>query len=263
MVRIGPYLIALSRSSLLMHGLIQIVRHVGNELRERLLLHLTQHAVEIEVIQLQIEIGGHKTGEAVVVVLFVDVEKLFVSSRHDAEAVLTQVLRQGLFEVLQLGNIHQITHVHPKIGRYVEVILLQFVNTRLHTIHKGLLLICKLQSTRLAAGSVVELTPGLVFAFLYRLEVHTLVEFPHQRVIPRSGRIDTSDIGILEGIALSGCWCTPQHAQITQTETRHVHIEVETVFQLLYINRRCRQLNHTCRFLVAGSHQYCQTDQEK
>ena len=56
-------------------------------LRESMLLHLAHHAVEIHVEKLQVEVGRDKRREVAVVILLVDMEQLYLLSRHDGKAV--------------------------------------------------------------------------------------------------------------------------------------------------------------------------------
>ena len=58
------------------------------------LLHLAHHAVEINMVELQEQVGGDEAGKLMVVVLFVYVEQLLVAGRHDGKAILGQPLRQ-------------------------------------------------------------------------------------------------------------------------------------------------------------------------
>ena len=69
--------------------------HVATELyhqgQQLVLLDFAQHAVDVEVEYLQIEVGRHETGEVGIVVGFIHVEELVVVCRHDTEAVFGQL----------------------------------------------------------------------------------------------------------------------------------------------------------------------------
>ena len=78
----------------LAHSLKHVVREVGHQRHQMLLLQFAQHAVEVEVIELQEEVGGDKRGEALVVVLLIDVEQLFVLCRHNGKALVCQLLTE-------------------------------------------------------------------------------------------------------------------------------------------------------------------------
>ena len=45
------------------HGAVHDLREVGHQAQQPLLLDLAQHAVDVEVIELQVEVGGHEVGE--------------------------------------------------------------------------------------------------------------------------------------------------------------------------------------------------------
>ena len=109
----GPDLLVAARPSLrVAHGAEHSLREVGHHGQQLLLLKFAQHAVYIEVEHLQIKIGGHETGEVLVVVLLIHLEQLVVQGRHDGEAVLCQLLTQLLIKVLDLFGIRQVRHVH-------------------------------------------------------------------------------------------------------------------------------------------------------
>ena len=78
---------------------------------ELLFLDATQHVVEIEMVELQIEVGGHKRREVAVVVFLVDVEELYLLPRHDGEPVLSQCAFQARIEGGELEGVQHIVHV--------------------------------------------------------------------------------------------------------------------------------------------------------
>ena len=76
---------------------VVVVTHDGME--ELIHLQLAQHAVDVKMIELQIEVGGNEVGEFAIVVLFVYLEQLCVAGGYDGKAFLAQLLTQCLIEL--------------------------------------------------------------------------------------------------------------------------------------------------------------------
>ena len=143
---------------------------------ELLFLDATQHVVEIEVVELQIEVGGHKRREIAVVVFLVDVEELYLLPRHDGESVLSQCAFQARVEGGELEGVQHIVHVDQLSAFRVEVLLAQFVLASLDFRHKGRLGGCVFYGHRLV-GPVFLISVALFLIFLFKV-------FPHQVVVP-------------------------------------------------------------------------------
>ena len=201
-----------------------------------MLLHLAQHAVDIEVVELQEEVGGHEVGELVIVVLLVDMEQLVVVGGHDGEAYLGQMLAEQRVKLLQLCRVHQVLHVHAQTLSSLEVSLLQLILAGLQTVDELLLLIRKLDQADLLRSTVVIVAPRLVVLHLDVLEVGFLGKLVHQRVIPGSRAVDTSDIGVLEGVALLGSGRIAEQSDVAQLQTRYIHVVVDAVEQRLHVD---------------------------
>ena len=202
-----------------LHGLgvhidVHVVGEVYHQRIKGMLLQLAQHTVEIEVIELQEQIGRHKRGEVAVVVLLVDVEQLVVGSRDNGKAVSGQLLAEQRVKDLQLRGVHEVAYVHPQSLVGIEIQLLQLVLAQLQPLHEGLLLRRVFQHLQLVGGTVVVVAPRLVATLLDAAEVQALVKLPHQRVVPRRRLIDTAQIGILERETLTGGWGMTEHPQV-------------------------------------------------
>ena len=75
----GVDLLVEARPSLhVVQHLVHIPAELCHHWQQFVFLHFAQHAVNIQMVQLQIEVGSHETGEIAVVVLFVHVEQLRV-----------------------------------------------------------------------------------------------------------------------------------------------------------------------------------------
>ena len=249
-----PDFLAAGIHGLLVHGIVHVARQFGHQSCQRVLLQFAQHAVEVKVVELQEQVGGDKRREARVVVLLVDVEQLAVAGGHDGEAVLSQLLAQQRVEVLELCGVDEVLHVHAQSFLYLKVPLLQFVLSFLQPLHEGQFLVGVLNGTRLFAGPVVVVAPRLIVTLLDVVEVGALLKLPRQRVVPRRRTVDTSEVGILEGVALAGGWGVAQHAQVADAESRNVHVVVDVLVQLLHVDMRHGHLYHTL-FLAARRHQ--------
>ena len=238
---------------------MHVAAEADHHRQQFLLLHLAQHAVDVEVIELQVEVGGHEVGELVVVVLLVDVEQLVVGGRHDGEAVLGQMLAEQRVELLQLRGVHQVLHVHAQPFASLEVSLHQLFLALLQTIDECLLLIRELQQSCLLGGTIVVVAPRFVVLHLHVFEIGILGEFPHQRVIPGGGAVDTSHVGILEGEALLGSGRIAQQANVAQLQARYIHVVVDAVEQLLNVDLRHGH-RYCTLFLTAGGNHTSQAD---
>ena len=200
----------------LLHHLVAVVVHQGIELVG---LQLAQHTVDIEVVELQVEVGGDEAGEVVVVVLLVHLEELVVAGRHDAEAVLCQLLAQLWVELLQLRGIGQVGHVHAQTFVNSEVLFDKLLLALLQATDKRLFLIIELQGTRLLDQTVVVVVDVLVLLAGELAVGQVLVEGIHQRVVPRGGQEDVTDVGVLEGKASLGSRGVAQRTDIGQGES--------------------------------------------
>ena len=69
---------------------------------ELLLFDVAQQTIEIEVVELQVEVGGHEAGHVGIVVLFIEVEQLLMLGRHDGEAFPGQLLLKVSIELNEL-----------------------------------------------------------------------------------------------------------------------------------------------------------------
>ena len=149
-----------------------------------ILLKFPEHAVDVEVINLQEKVGSHEVREFIVVVLLIDMEQLLMVCRHNGKAVFCQPLAEQRVEIFQLCGVHQVAHVHPETFLNLEVLLHQLCLAFFHSLHEGQLLFGIVQKVSLVNDSVIEVTPFLAFLALYLGALHSLVESPHQRVIP-------------------------------------------------------------------------------
>ena len=113
------------RLHLLAHGRGEVLVELGGKQVdnrvELLFLYATQYVVEIEVIELQIEVGCDKRGEVAVIVLLVDVEELNLLSRHDGESILAQRTFQSWVECGELVRIQNIVNIHPLSAFRTEI----------------------------------------------------------------------------------------------------------------------------------------------
>ena len=78
---------------------------------QSLLFNIAQQTVEIEVIELQIKVGGHEVGEVRVVVALVQLEQLVVPCWYDGKTVTSQLILQGSRIFLELHIVHHIIHI--------------------------------------------------------------------------------------------------------------------------------------------------------
>ena len=69
-----------------------LAAEVAKQMAELLLLHLAQHGIEVEVIELQKEVGGDKSRKLMVVVLLIYMKQLLVLCRNNGKAVACQLL---------------------------------------------------------------------------------------------------------------------------------------------------------------------------
>ena len=77
------------------HGVLHVARELGHEWQQLILLDLAQHAVDVEVVELQIQVGSYEAGEGVIVVLLVDVEYLLVAAGHDGKSLFAKLLTKS------------------------------------------------------------------------------------------------------------------------------------------------------------------------
>ena len=220
-----------------------------------MLLHLTQHAVDVEVIELQIEVGGDEAGKFVVVVLLVDLEELVVAGGHDAEAVLCQLLAEQRVELFELGGVGQVGHVDAQTLVYHEVLLPQLVLALLQAADELLLLVGVVQQVSAFYHAVVVLVDGLIVLAGVFLPGHVVVEGVHQRVIPGGGQVESSDVGVLEGVASLGCGGVAERTDVGQREGRHVHRVDDAVAELLHVDLRWGHRDRCGLFRAAGRYQ--------
>ena len=182
-----------------LHDVSHLFREFRHQWQQMIFLQLAEHAVDIEVVQLQIEVGSHKAGEVAVVVLLVDVEQLRVVRRHNGKSLFGQVLTECRVEVLQLLRVQQVVHVHTQTFFHFEILLHQLILAFFQTLHERCLHIGVGNEFLLVDGTQIGITPTLVILAFYALQL--VVEGIHQRIIP-SGRLeDAAQVGILEGIA--------------------------------------------------------------
>ena len=111
------------------------------------------------MIQLEIEVGGDKAGELLVVVLLIHMEELVVGGRNNGKTVLCQMLAEQGVELLQLRGIDKVGHVHSKVFWCVEVQFLQFVFTSLQAFHEVQLFLGVFNKPFLLTGAVVVVAP--------------------------------------------------------------------------------------------------------
>ena len=250
-----PFLVCARPSLHVVQQFVHIATEGGHQWQQLLLLHLAQHAVDVEVENLQVEVGGHEVGEVVVVVLLVDLEQLVHTCGHDAETVLAQLLTEQRVEILELCGVDHVLDVHFLIWPHLEVLLLEFVLALLHALDEGLLLIGVLHDVRLVDHAVVEIVERLIFLALKLVVGHVLVEYPHQRVVPRGGQIDVADIGVLEGEASLCSGRVAKRTDIGQRESADVHVVIDTVEQFLHVDLRGRNRHDGLLFLCTGHHE--------
>ena len=86
----------------LFHLLKHLVAVIHHHREELIHFQLPQHAVDIEMIELQVEVGSHEVGEFIVVVLLIDLKQLCIQSGYDGKAVFAQLLAQLLVKLLDL-----------------------------------------------------------------------------------------------------------------------------------------------------------------
>ena len=143
---------------------------------ELLFLNAAQHVVEIEVVELQIEVGGHKRRKVAVVVLLVDVEELYLVPWHDGEAVLSERRLQLGLEGGELVGVQKVVDIHQLTALRVEVLLAQLLLASLYLGDESLFGGCVFQGHRLV-GAVVLIAVALGLVFFLELR-------PHEGVVP-------------------------------------------------------------------------------
>ena len=172
--------------------LLSFLAELLQQRHQLLLFHLAQHAVEIEVVELQVEVGGDESRELMVVVLLVDMEQLLVLGGHDGKAVVAQVVPQPLVGLLQQGRVHDIGDIHLVVlVARLEIQLAQLVLALSDTVHKGALLVGISDDFRLDAVIVFLAVRQFLVALaapvatVLVVVVLVLAEGPHQGVVPR------------------------------------------------------------------------------
>ena len=239
--------------------IVQQLVHVAGESNHQgqqlVLLQLAQHAVEIEMIELQVEVGGHEAGEVGIVVLLVDLEELVQVGGHDAETVFAQLLAELRVELLELRGVGEVQHVDTQTWSNLEVLLFELVLTLLHAFDEGFLLIGVLHDVCLVDHAIVEIIERLIVLALELVVGHVVVKGPHQRVVPRGGQIDVADVGILEGEATLRCRCIAERTDIGQRETADIHVVVDAVEQFLHVDLRRRYLHDGLLFLCTAQNE--------
>ena len=89
---------------------------------------------------LQEEVGGHKTGEVVIVVALIDVEQLVFLSGHNGKSLTAEGFLQPRVEGGELEGVHDIGDVHQLSGSSGEIVGFQFFLARFQFGHESLLL---------------------------------------------------------------------------------------------------------------------------
>ena len=74
------------------HGIYHILCIFCHKWQQLILLEFSQHAVDVKMIKLQVEVGSYETGEIGVVVPLVDVEQLRGVRGHDSESLFSKFL---------------------------------------------------------------------------------------------------------------------------------------------------------------------------
>ena len=153
-------------------------------------LGLAQHAVEIHVVKLKIKVSGNKTGEIVVVVVFIHLEQLVVGVGHDGEALFREHIRELLVGILNLEAVYQVVNQWFTVDK---VLLLKLIFSSLEFCHEGLFLL----------GEVIlrSLFPFKV-SHLFKLP-----SAPHRIIIPRGLIEYRPQIGHRKSISLTGVEC--------------------------------------------------------
>ena len=142
---------------------------------QALLLDVTQQTVEVEVVELQVEVGGHEVGHVCIVVTLIDMEQLVVLGRYDGETVTPQLVAQTTVELLHLHGIHHITHIDTMtLLAGLEVLLLQNLLAGLQLADERLFRLADLDG-HLGIGLVVVVAPAVVAVIL---DIHFLDLFP-------------------------------------------------------------------------------------
>jgi len=136
---------------------VHVPREGAEHRDELLLLQLPKDKIEVHVKELEVEIGGDKAGEVVVVIVLVDVKKLDVVLGHDHESVAGQCLLHTRGKGLELVRVGEVAQVHAVAFGDGEVLLQQLALAGLHSVDEGLTLLLRpAVLTLLASGTEVE-----------------------------------------------------------------------------------------------------------
>ena len=205
---------------------------------QSLLFHVAQQTVEVEVVELQEEVGGHEVGEVGVVVLLVDVEQLLVLSGHDGKALAPQLAAQPIVKRLQLHGVHHVAHVYPlAVLLRQEILLQQQLLACLQLADEGLFLSGQPDGHHLRVHLVVGVAPRGVVAILpLVVGLQLLPALPLQRVVPGGTLEHAPQEGIAEGVALAGPEAVAQHAQLGDAEPADVLAQVYLLVQPFHVD---------------------------
>ena len=209
------------------HFLIGQFAEFGHHGQHLLFLNVAQQAVEIHVEGLQEEVGGHETGEVVIVVALIDVEQLVFLSWHDGKSLTTQSLLQPWVERGELEGIHNIGNVHQLSGSAGEVAGLQFVLASFQFGHESLFLL------GIADGGHA-VTLGVLFS-LFGVFLAVPESFFQYCVIPGGAAEDAAQIGIHKAVTLTGREGVAKYPQVAQTVARDVLIEIYLTIEFLHV----------------------------
>ena len=121
------------------HVVVHAPREGAEHGDELLLLQLPKDKIEVHVEELEVEIGGDKAGEVVVVIVLVDVKELDVVLGHDHESVAGQCLLHTRGKGLELVRVGEVAQVHAVAFGDGEVLLQQLALAGLHSVDEGLL----------------------------------------------------------------------------------------------------------------------------
>ena len=211
----------------LAYFLIGRLAEFGHHGKHLLFLHVAQQAVEIHVEGLQEEVGGHKAGEVVIVVPLIDVEQLVFLSGHNGKSLTAEGFLQSRVEGGKLEGVHDIGNVHQLSGSAGEIISFQFILARFQFGHESLFLLGITDRSH-AVGLGVLLT--VFFVFLTVPEA-----FFQYGVVPGSATEDTAQVGIHEAVALAGRESIAKDAQVAETVTGNILVEIYLTVEFLHI----------------------------
>ena len=202
-------------------------------------LSLAQHAVEVHVIELQIEVGSDETGKVVIVVVLVHLEQLVVGVGHDGKTLFRKHVQELRIRILKLETVYQIVNHRFTIDK---VLFLQFLFPRFEFGHEGLLLL----------GELI-----LWHFFPFVASLHFKLPSAHHGIPVPRGLIEyRPQIGHRKSISLTGVECITQYPQLVDAELRDIHIEVYLLVQHLHINLSVTRKNVVLLFtLLAPSHE--------